>query len=326
MEERNSKPNQDYPKDVSKTAEGNERVGFELGMGWLPDYPDFRDLNIKAAKPPQRLIRLRREETISQMLGDMKIVGAAKLDNPSSEDLSKWFSPIENQGPLGSCTANAGVGLVEYYERRAFDKHIDASRLFLYKATRNLLRWTGDTGAFLRTTMGAMVLFGVPPEEYWPYVIEDFDKEPSSFCYSFAKEYQTIQYFRLDPPGTSKETLLSLIRTFIGAGLPPMFGFTVFGSIRQAHSDGKIPFPCRRERVLGGHAVVAVGFDDKMEIENRICGEKTIGALMIRNSWGRTWGDKGYGWLPYDYVLKGLARDWWSLLRNEWVDTGRFGP
>lgn len=110
---------------------------------------------------------------------------------------------------LGSCTANAGVALVEYYERRAFGKHIDASRLFLYKSTRNLLKWTGDTGAFLRSTMEAMVLFGVPPEDYWKYVVADFDKEPSAFCYAFAQNYQALNYYRLDPPGTTPAALLS---------------------------------------------------------------------------------------------------------------------
>jgi C1A family cysteine protease len=87
--------------------------------------------------------------------------------SPASTDLRAWCSPIENQGSLGSCTANAGVGVVEYFERRAFGKHINASRLFLYKVTRNLLHLTGDTGAYLRSTMGALALFGVLPEEYW---------------------------------------------------------------------------------------------------------------------------------------------------------------
>jgi C1A family cysteine protease len=240
-------------------------------------------------------------------------------------DLRPWCSPIENQGALGSCTANAGVGVVEYFERRAFGKHIDASRLFLYKVTRNLLHWTGDTGAFLRSTMSALVLFGVSPEEYWPYVIADFDKEPPAFCYAFAQSYQAINYYRLDPPGTPLNALLTQIKTYLAAGLPSMFGFTVYNSISQATTTGKIPFPAAGERILGGHAVVAVGFDDALKIKNTNPGGlETTGALLIRNSWGTGWGSGGYGWLPYEYVLRRLAVDWWSLLKNEWVDTGIF--
>lgn len=51
---------------------------------------------------------------------------------------------------------------------------------------------------------------------------------------------------------------------------------------------------------------------------------ETTGVLLIRNSWCIEWGDKGDGWLPYKYVLQGLAIDWWSLLKNEWLDTGEF--
>jgi len=307
-------------------AEETGKVGIELGMGWLPDYPDFRDYTVEREEVSLRLKRLAQKEPVKDMLKKLGVAQPAKASIPKSVDLRKWCSPIENQGGLGSCTANAGVGLVEYYERRAFAKHIDASRLFLYKATRNLLHWTGDRGAFLRTTMAAMVLFGVPPEEYWPYLIEDFDKEPSSFCYAFAQDYQVIQYFRLDSLSTPKDLLLKRIKSFLAAGLPSMFGFSVFSSIEQANEDGKIPYPCRGEKILGGHAVVAVGFNDDIKIKNTTCGVETTGALLIRNSWGREWGDKGYGWLPYEYVLAGLAIDWWSLLKNEWVDTKEFGP
>jgi len=306
-------------------AEENERVGFELGMGWLPDYPDFRDYTVEREEVALRLKRLAQKEPVKDMLKKLGVAQPARVSIPTSVDLRKWCSPIENQGALGSCTANAGVGLVEYYERRAFVKHIDASRLFLYKATRNLLHWTGDRGAFLRTTMAAMVLFGVPPEEYWPYLIADFDKEPSSFCYAFAQDYQAIQYFRLDSLSTPKDLLLKRIKSFLAAGLPSMFGFSVFSSIEQTNDDGKIPYPCRGERILGGHAVVAVGFNDDIKIKNTTCGVETTGALLIRNSWGAGWGDKGYGWLPYEYVLGGLAIDWWSLLKNEWVNTKEFG-
>lgn len=289
----------------------DETIG-KLGLGWLPDYPDFRDYTIE-------------EKSVKSMLARTGAVKNKAVALPLTVDLRPWFSPVENQGSLGSCTANAGVGMVEYFERRAFGKHIDASRLFLYKVTRNLLHWTGDTGAFLRSTMGSMVLFGVPPEEYWPYVIADYEKEPSAFCYAFAQNYQAISYYRLDPIGTTKPALLNQIKTNLASGLPSMFGFTVYNSYTQAATTGKIPYPTAGEKIVGGHAIVVAGYDDTMKIKNTNAGSvETTGALLIRNSWGTGWGAAGYGWLPYDYVLKGLATDWWSLIKQEWVDTGAF--
>jgi C1A family cysteine protease len=303
----------------------------KLGMGWLPDYPDFRDYTVEQTEVAPRLKLLGQKDSVKAMLTKAGVAKpAVKL--PTSVDLRAWCSPIEDQGSLGSCTANAGVGLLEYFERKAFGKHIDASRLFLYKATRDLLHWTGDTGAFLRKTMEAMVLFGVLPEEYWPYKPFDvigpqpmFDTEPPAFCYAFAQNYQAISYYRYDPPGTPKDALLNRIKTNLAANLPPMFGFTVYNSYSQAATTGKIPFPTPGERILGGHAIDAVGYDDNMKIKNtNPGGVETTGALLIRNSWGTGWGISGYGWLPYEYVLRGLAIDWWSLLRNEWIDTDEF--
>lgn len=283
-----------------------------LGMGWIPDRPDFRDYTFE-------------NESIVPMIEQTGILKteAKKLSTPV--DLRKWCAKIEDQGSLGSCTANACVGLVEYFERKAFGKYTDASRLFLYKATRNLLHWTGDTGAYLRTTMGALVLFGVPPEEYHPYKISDFDEEPSAFCYAFAQNYQAISYYRLDPPWTPKGVLLDRIKTNLANNLPSIFGFTVYNSISQASKNGEIPYPTIGEKVLGGHAIMAVGYDDEKVIKNKgFIGNETKGAFLIRNSWGEGWGDEGYGWLPYEYVLKGQAVDWWSLLKLEWVETGAF--
>jgi len=296
-----------------------------MGMGWLPDYPDYRDITPKVDQIPAKLRELGQKDSVKAMLGKVGVAEPAKVTLPGSVDLRPWCSPIENQGALGSCTAHAGVGIVEYFERRAFGKHIDASRLFLYKTTRNMMHQAGDTGAFLRSTMGSLVLFGVPPEEYWPYNVADFDKEPSAFCYAFAQKFQAITYYRLDPMGTTQNALLDRIKANLAGGLPSMFGFTVFSSYTQANTTGKIPFPTPGERIVGGHAIVAIGYDEGMKIKNTAPGAaETTGALLIRNSWGAGWGAAGYGWLPYDYVLKGLADDWWSLLKNEWIDTRQF--
>ena len=173
--------------------------------------------------------------------------------------------------------------------------------------------------------MGALVLFGAPPEEYWPYVVANFDVEPSAFLYAFAQNYQAIAYYRLDPIGTTPAALLKRIKTHLAAGLPSMFGFRVYSSYVQAATTGKIPFPApTHDPAVGGHAVMAVGYDDRVEIANERGGPTTTGALLIRNSWGTGWGASGYGWLPYKYVTDGLAVDWWVLLKNEWVDTGAF--
>ncbi len=228
------------------------------------------------------------------------------------------------------------MGLIEFYENRAFSTYTDASRLFLYKVTRNLLGWTGDTGAYLSTTMAAMTLFGAPPEKYWPYTTvrpgpvspppaPDFDREPPAFCYAFAQNYQSIVYYRLDPPGVTPADLLQRIKFYLAGSMPAMFGFTVYSSYQFSGKNGHFPFPCPEENTVGGHAVVAVGYDDAKKIKNPICGKETKGALLIRNSWGTEWGEQGYGWLPYEYVLQGQADDWWLLLKHEYVDTKKFG-
>lgn len=284
------------------------------GLGWLPELLDVRDFRPEHEK----VAGLLAATSARRAMRRGRAGGARAPKLAAKVELREWCSPIEDQGALGSCTAHAAVGLVEFFERRASGKHVDASRLFVYKATRKLMGVTGDTGAYLRDAMKALVLVGAPPEEYWPYDVAAYEKEPPAFCYALGANWKAVRYFRLDSPGEGTGATLARVKEFLATGYPSMFGFTVYESIEDAEHDGEIPFPGKNDRVEGGHAVVAVGYDDARKVG------KEKGALLIRNSWGKMWGQGGYGWLPYAYVEAGLADDFWSVQSQTWVDTGHF--
>lgn len=270
----------------------------EVRFGWHPDVPDYRDWIIDQHPDASKLFPR------PILLGGMPLA--------SKVDLRSYCSPIENQGRLGSCTAQAGVGLVEFLERRALGRHVDGSRLFVYKTTRNLLGWTGDTGAYVRTTLKALAKFGLCPERYWPYVIADFDKEPNAFCYSYASTARALRYFRIDTAGRDGGEILELIKMVLSYRYPVAFGYPVYVWGNEA---GEIRMPRAGDRLMGGHAIMAVGFDDGRTIEN-----SGTGALQIRNSWGTGWGQSGYGWLPYEYVKQRLARDFWVITSQDYLN------
>lgn len=268
---------------------------MSCGLGWIPDLPDFRDYTMESAE-------------VKNVFEKAKAPFKVK-DLPASVDLRKWCSPVEDQGKLGSCTAQAVAALIEYYQKRAHGEYLDASRIFLYKVTRKLYGLSGDTGAYIRGTIKALRIFGVCPEEYWKYDIQNFDSEPTPFCYAFAQAYNAIVYFRLDTASTETGVILDRLKSQLASGLPAAFGFTVYTSIydEKVRKTGNIPYPEKGDKVVGGHAVAAVGYDDKKKL------------IRIRNSWGASWGDKGYGTLPYSYVENGLARDFWVLTSAEYV-------
>jgi len=285
-------------------------------MGWIPDVPSIHDYT--GGHPDVRPM-LAKTRLAPPGLPEEKAPALA-----SKVDLRPYLPAIADQQHLGSCTAHAAAGLVGYFERRALGRSTDVSRLFIYKVTRNLTGATGDAGAYLRTTMEALAVFGAPPEAYWPYDGSPeagnrrFDVEPTSFCYSFARNFTSLKYIRLDPASARPEKVLLNIRTYLAGGFPSLFGFPAYDEYVHAGPDGKVPFPGPNSQLAGGHANLAVGYDDHMAI-----GADT-GALLVRNSWGAGWGSHGYGWLSYKYVTEALAVDWWTVVKQSWIDTGQF--
>jgi hypothetical protein len=162
--------------------------------------------------------------------------------------------------------------------------------------------WTGDSGAFLRTAIKALRLFGALPETYWKYNVSHFDDEPGAFQYALAQNFRAVEYFRLDPD-------VAHLKSALDSGLPFTFGFTCFTSLfePEVKKTGVIPYPRPHDAVEGGHALLAVGYTDSH--------------VLVRNSWGTDWGQDGYGFLPWTYfdASHPLATDCWALVDAEWV-------
>ncbi|HOC45360.1 MAG: C1 family peptidase [Syntrophorhabdaceae bacterium] len=236
----------------------------------IDDYPDLKDFSSDQDTIPRKLLVPGQTRSVRVMLQHTGMSNTKRSDLPDSTDLREWCSPVEDQGNIGSCTAHAGVAIMEYFERRAFGNHLDASRLFLCKTTRT---YRATQGRCIHSLCdGHPGAFWCAPEEYWPYNTADLDKEPPGFCYALARNYQAISYYRLDTPGTAKDALLAAIKKSLTAGIPAMFGFTVYSSYKQSAKTGKIPLPTPGEKTISGHAIVAVGYDDSITIRNTDAG------------------------------------------------------
>lgn len=275
-------------------------VKFEIsGTGWRPDVPDSRDYTPKIPQIKLLLAPLSVDENPSRV---------------SRVDLREYFPEADHQQRINCSCAHACISLVEYFQRLRYGHTTRLSRLFLYKTTRRLLGVTGNVSTDLRSTLHAIKSFGLPPERHWPYDDSTIDHEPDAFLYSFKEPYKSLSYVRLDAVDKRGKNTLKTVKAFLAAGIPVVFGFSVPSSISKS---GDIPYRPRFDGVHGGQSVVAVGYDDDRSRESK-------GSLLIRNSWGRSWGEDGYGWLPYAYVTKLLAADCWTILNPEWLATGGF--
>jgi len=250
---------------------------------WLRDLPDQRDYNALTT-PKFSLI--------------------PKIELPSKIDLRKWCSNIEDQGRLGSCTGQAIVGAMEYLQNRASRKgrrkYVDLSRLFVYYNERLLENSVAvDAGAYIRDGIKALKIWGVCPERIWPYRIARFAIKPKKVCYRKAKQRRINVYARVN------QNILD-IKQVLASRYPIIFGFAVYESFELpvVERTGVVPMPKPDEYLLGGHAVLCVGYDDSTQ------------RVLVRNSWGSGWGMGGYFTMPYSYINSpNLAADLWSISR-----------
>lgn len=216
-------------------------------------------------------------------------------------NLDSKCPPVYDQGNVGSCTANAIAAAYQFDEMKEDEENVfRPSRLFIYYNERALEGCTDrDTGASLRDGMKTINQKGVCPEDAWPYDVSKLTDEPPEECYQEAKKHHAVKYHRVN------QDLQSMKNCLIN-GYPFVFGFLVFSSFetQEVATTGKMPMPEPDDRHLGGHAVMAVGFDDDKQ------------AMVIRNSWGPTWGNNGYFYMPYAFITDpGLCFDFWVVTR-----------
>lgn len=265
------------------------------GLGWQPALADPRDYTLDHSQT-------------KEILAELKI---GRGTRQKSVDLREFFPAVEDQGELNSSCAFAVLALFEYFESRTHDPPLEASRLFLYQMSLRLRGTRDDIGVDFRTTIKALRRFGSPPQQFWRNGPGRFGESPvDPFLFCFARDYEQLFYFRLDPASGSRPDRVQLLKSLLAAGVPFLLGVQV---PTTSASDGLIYNVRHSARLRGVQAAVAVGFDDAL----RVGAHK--GALLIRNSWGSQWGDRGYGWLPYDLVMSETANESWAMVRADWV-------
>lgn len=243
-------------------------------FGWIPDLPDHRDYLYAA--PIETL----------QVL-------------PPSVDLRSACPPVYDQGELGSCTANAIAAAIEFDQMKQHLAQVFVpSRLFIYYNER-VMEGTvdSDSGAMIRDGIKSVATQGDCPEDLWPYDIAKFRDKPSDAAYQQAIKYKALLYQRV-------QQVLTQMKGCLASGYPFVFGFSVYESFMspEVAQTGHAPMPAQSEKNIGGHAVVAVGYDDASQW------------FIVRNSWSDKWGMGGYFTLPYTYLSQqGLADDFWTL-------------
>lgn len=216
---------------------------------------------------------------------------------PTSVDLRANCSAIEDQGALGSCTGNAIAGIVEYLCRRA-RRNTDVSRLFIYYQERVLEGTVNyDSGAYIRDGIKVVNKIGVPTETLWPYNINRFAVRPSQAAYVNANTRKAVAYQRC--------ANFAAVKSAIAQGYPVVIGFDVYDSFetQAVANTGLMPYPnVNTEQLLGGHAVALVGYNDSTQ------------RFIARNSWGTSWGDRGYFYMPYQVIQDTtMSDDFWII-------------
>lgn len=252
---------------------------------------------------------------------DYKLAAPKAVKLPRKVDLRENCPPVFDQGSLGSCTANAGVACFMMLK----DVDEEHSRLFLYYEERRLEGTTEeDAGATMRSVGKALQKAGVCLEPLWPYVAEKFDDDPPETADLDAADRKVSSYQKLDGINAVKQYLAQ-------QNLPVMIGMDVYESFESnaVTKTGIVPVPKSGEKLLGGHAVLLVGYDDDFtgaeKAAQNACGESPLGCwgeddgeetqtgyFIVRNSWGKDWGKEGYFYLPYAFMDQ-YAYDFWVL-------------